>query len=179
MVRPPEGLAPHSGGKFPSALSGKYLMFHLARQEFGIPILYAREIVGLLAITPIPQLPPHVRGVINLRGQVIPVIDLPLKFGLQAAELAHQSCVILVHIVRYGKTVPVGFLVDGVPRVASLGPDNIQNTPDFGEDVDTEFLIGMAKTDQRVMPLLDIQKVLTAHELHGLAALVERDTQIQ
>jgi purine-binding chemotaxis protein CheW len=180
MVKQPEGLSPLlASPPTNSSLSGKYLIFQLACQEFGIPILYAREVIGALEITPIPQLPPHVKGLINLRGQVIPVIDLRLKFGLQPPEAANQSCVILVYIVRFGKPVPVGFLVDGVPRVAAFGPENLQQIPDFGEDVDTEFLIGVAKAGQKVMPLLDIQKVLTAHDLHGLAALVERDTPIQ
>ncbi len=151
--------------------AGKYLVFQLGREEFGIRVLKVREIMGVLDITSVPQTPNYVKGVINLRGKVIPVIDLRLKFGLPEAEYTHQTCIIVVQVSAPASSMLMGVIVDGVAEVATLAEAEIENTPDFGSDVETPFILGMAKIKGKVKILLDIDQVLTSQELHGLGAL--------
>ena len=151
---------------------GKYLTFQLASEEFGIRVLKVREIMGLQQITAVPQTPAHIKGVINLRGKVVPVIDLRLKFDLPAAEYTQRSCIIVTQV--QGETAPVlmGIVVDGVSEVLNLTAAEIEDTPDFGEEVSGQYLLGMAKVKGKVKILLDIDRVLSTQELHKMHAIV-------
>src|SRR5258707_8678182 len=141
--------------------AGKYLTFQLANEEYGIRVLKVREIMGLQDITAVPQTPAHVRGVINLRGKVVPVIDLRLKFGLPGTEYTQRTCIIVTQVLRESSTILMGIVVDGVSEVLNLSGQEIENTPDFGEAVADEFLLGMAKVKGKVKILLDIDRVLS------------------
>lgn len=149
--------------------AGKYLAFHLGAEEFGIPVMTVREIMGLQDITAVPQTPAHVRGVLNLRGKVIPVIDLRLKFGLEPVEYGQRTSII---VVKIGELM-MGVIVDGVSEVVNLTSVEIEDTPDFGTGIQTPYLLGMAKTKGKVRMLLDIDHVLSNQELPGLDALIQ------
>ena len=152
--------------------AGKYLVFHLGNEEFGIRVLKVREIMGVLDITAVPQTPAYVKGVINLRGKVIPVVDLRLKFGLPETEYTQRTCIIVVQVQGEHAPILMGIVVDGVSEVLNLTAAEIEDTPDFGEDVAARYLLGMAKVKGKVKILLEINQVLTSTELHGLDALV-------
>lgn len=154
------------------ARAGKYLTFHLANEEFGIRVLKVREIMGLQEITAVPQTPCHIKGVINLRGKVVPVIDLRLKFGLPAAEYTQRTCIIVTQVQGESSLVLMGIVVDGVSEVLNLTTPEIEDTPDFGEDIAGRYLLGMAKVKGKVKILLDIDKVLSTQEIHGLNAIL-------
>jgi len=139
---------------------GKYLTFSLASEEYGIGILKVREIIGMMSITPVPQTPEFVKGVINLRGKVIPVIDLRLRFGLDATAYTERTCIIVVEIHGESGSIPMGIVVDAVSEVLNIRSADIENTPSFGVKLNTDFILGMAKTDGGVKILLDIDKVL-------------------
>jgi len=139
---------------------GKYLTFSLAGEEYGIGILKVREIIGMMPITPVPRTPDFVKGVINLRGKVIPVIDLRLRFGLEAAAYTERTCIIVVEILGDAGAVPMGIVVDAVSEVLNIRATDIENTPAFGVKLNTDFILGMAKTDGSVKILLDIDRVL-------------------
>src|SRR5512136_297554 len=144
---------------------GKYLTFSLAGEEYGIGILKVREIIGMMSITPVPQTPEFVKGVINLRGKVIPVIDLRLRFGLDATSYTERTCIIVVEIRGESGSVPMGIVVDAVSEVLNIRGADIENTPTFGVKLNTDFILGMAKTGGGVKILLDIDKVLAAFQL--------------
>lgn len=152
------------------ARAGKYLTFHLAQEEFGIRVLKVREIMGLQEITAVPQTPGHVKGVINLRGKVVPVIDLRLKFGLPAAEYTQRTCIIVTQVQGESASVMMGIVVDGVSEVLNLSGPEIEDTPDFGESGGSQYLLGMAKVKGKVKILLDIDRVLSTSEIHNLNA---------
>jgi purine-binding chemotaxis protein CheW len=152
--------------------AGKYLVFHLGREEFGIRVLKVREIMGVQDITAVPQTPTYVKGVINLRGKVIPVVDLRLKFGLPEAEYTQRTCIIVVQVQGEAGVMPMGIVVDGVAEVLTLTPADIEDTPDFGQGVATPYLLGMAKIKGKVKILLEIDQVLTRQELHGIEAVL-------
>ncbi len=149
--------------------AGKYLTFHLASEEFGIRVLQVREIMGLQDITAVPQTPHHVKGVINLRGKVIPVLCLRSKFGLQPVEYTARTCIIVVQVRGEAGPLHVGIVVDAVSEVLNVNAAEVEDTPDFGGGVPTPYLLGMAKIKDRVKILLDIDEVVTPHEL-SLAA---------
>jgi purine-binding chemotaxis protein CheW len=146
---------------------GKYLTFALAQEEFGLEILKVREIIGYIEVTAIPQTPPYVKGVINLRGQVIPVIDLRARFDMETAEITGQTCIIVVEIAQRGRTFSTGITVDRVQEVLDITESSIENAPQFGASVDTSFILGMAKIADSVKILLDIDKILAGTELAG------------
>ena len=154
------------------ARAGKYLVFQLGREEFGIRVLKVREIMGVQDITAVPQTPAHVKGVINLRGKVIPVVDLRLKFGLPEIEYTQRTCIIVVQVQGDTNSVLMGIVVDGVAEVLNLVAGDIEDTPDFGQGAATPYLLGMAKIKNQVKILLDIDQVLNSQELHGLNALM-------
>jgi purine-binding chemotaxis protein CheW len=166
-------LSENMAGPQADARAGKYLTFHLANEEFGIRVLKVREIMGLQEITAVPQTPSHVKGVINLRGKVVPVVDLRLKFGLPAAEYTQRTCIIVTQV--QGETAPVlvGIVVDGVSEVLNLSGQEIENTPDFGDDAGVRYLLGMAKVKGKVKILLDIDQVLSTQDLHNLDAILK------
>jgi purine-binding chemotaxis protein CheW len=151
---------------------GKYLTFQLANEEFGIRVLKVREIMGLQEITAVPQTPAHIKGVINLRGKVIPVIDLRLKFDLPGAEYTQRTCIIVTQVQGESGALLMGIVVDGVSEVLNLTGAEIEDTPDFGEDVAGGYLLGMAKVKGKVKILLDIDRVLSAQELHSLNSIM-------
>jgi len=150
--------------------AGKYLTFQLASEEFGIRVLKVREIMGLQEITAVPQTPPHIKGVINLRGKVVPVIDLRLKFGVPAADYTQRTCIIVTQVQGESGAILMGIVVDGVSEVLNLTGGEIEDTPDFGEQIAGQYLLGMAKVKGKVKILLDIDKVLSSQELHNLNA---------
>ncbi len=147
------------------ALGGKYLTFVLAREEYGLEILKVREIIGMMEITAIPRTPDFVKGVINLRGKVIPVIDLRRKFEMPAADATDQTCVIVVDV----GAVEMGIIVDKVSEVLAIAAEDIEPPPSFGVAVDTDFILGMGKANDRVTILLDISRVLTGQDLSAIA----------
>jgi purine-binding chemotaxis protein CheW len=152
---------------------GKYLVFELGREEFGIRVLKVREIMGIQDITAVPQTPAHVKGVINLRGKVIPVVDLRLKFGLPEQEYTQRTCIIVVQVRGDAGPLLMGIVVDGVAEVLNLAAADIEDTPDFGDGTATPYLLGMAKAKGKVKILLEIDRVLTSQDLHALNALLQ------
>jgi purine-binding chemotaxis protein CheW len=152
---------------------GKYLVFHLGREEFGIRVLKVQEIMGIQDITAVPQTPRHIKGVINLRGKVIPVVDLRLKFGLPEREYTQRTCIVVVRVGAGAVSMPTGIVVDGVAEVLNLAAADIEDTPDFGDGTATPYLLGMAKVKGKVKILLEIDRVLTSQDLHALNALVQ------
>ena len=154
-----------------SSKAGKYLTFALGNEEFGLEILKVREINGYMAITAIPQAPGYVKGVINLRGQVIPVVDLRLKFGMNAAEVTEETCIIVVEITQGNRKFQTGIVVDRVKEVLDIAGENIENSPEFGSNVDTDFILGMGKVNGAVKILLDIDKVLGGENLQLAAGM--------
>ncbi len=143
---------------------GKFLTFFLAKEEYGIEILKVQEIIGVMAITPVPRTPDHLRGVINLRGKIIPVVDLRLKLGLPAAE--GQTCIIVVR----ARGLEIGITVDQVSEVANIADKDIEPVPAFGNGVATEDLLGIGKTGGRVRLLLDIDRILSNQDVADLRA---------
>lgn len=152
---------------------GKYLTFALAREEYGLEILKVREIIGYMEITAVPQTPHYVKGVINLRGQVIPVVDLRTKFGMETAEVTEQTCIIVVEITQAGRKFNTGIIVDRVQEVLDIAGKDIEEAPQFGGAVDTDFILGMAKIGESVKILLDIDKVLAGAD--SITAVATRD----
>lgn len=157
-----------------SVHEGKYLTFVLGKEEYGIEILKVREIIGLLDITRVPQTPDYMKGVINLRGKVIPVIDLRLKFSMPEEEHTQETCVIVVE-VRAHCNVPqlIGIIVDSVSEVSDIGSGAIEGTPDFGHGIDTDFIRGLGKVKGKIIMLLDIEQVLSSEELEMAEQLVK------
>jgi purine-binding chemotaxis protein CheW len=151
---------------------GKYLTFLLGREEFAIQVLRVREIMGIQDITAVPQAPACVKGVINLRGKVIPVVDLRLKFCLPEKEYTPRTCIIVVQVQSGGVSLPTGIVVDEVSEVLTLAAGDIEDTPDFGEGTGAamSYLLGMAKVKGKVKILLDIDRVLSSPEAQGLNA---------
>jgi purine-binding chemotaxis protein CheW len=144
------------------ARGGKFLTFFLAGEEYGLEILKVHEIIGMLPITRVPRTPEFIRGVINLRGRVIPIVDLRRKFGMAHEEAAQETCIIVVQV----QGVSIGIVVDKVSEVASITDSEIEATPSFGADVPTDFLLGLGKSGDRVRLLLDIERVLSSTDLH-------------
>ncbi len=148
---------------------GKYLTFTLAGEEYGIGILKIKEIIGMMAITSVPQTPEFIKGVINLRGKVIPVMDLRLRFGMPAMDYTERTCIIVVEINGGAGTVQVGVVVDAVSEVLNIKADDIEPTPSFGTRLNTDFILGMAKMNGGIKILLDINRVLSSEETALLA----------
>lgn len=153
------------------ARAGKYLTFGLGKEEFAIQVMRVREIMGVQEITAVPQTPEYVKGVINLRGKVIPVVDLRLKFGMQPQDYTQRTCIIVVQIEQEDARLLTGVVVDEVSEVVTLQSGDIEDTPDFGRGVATPYLLGMAKLKGKVKILLDINKVMSDQEVRGLGDL--------
>ena len=147
---------------------GKYLTFSMADEEYGIGILKIKEIIGMMPITTVPQTPEFVKGVINLRGKVIPVIDLRLRFGMDSIDYTERTCIIVVEIEKESGTVMIGIVVDSVSEVLNIKAEDIEDTPTFGTKLDTNYILGMAKMEGGVKILLDIDQVLSAEEVADL-----------
>jgi purine-binding chemotaxis protein CheW len=149
---------------------GKYLTFALAQEEYGLEILKVREIIGYMEITAVPQTPEHVKGVINLRGQVIPVVDLRAKFGMETTETTEETCIIVVEIAQADRKFSTGIVVDHVQEVLDIAGDDIEDAPQFGSSVNTDFILGMGKVDDTVKILLDIDRVLAGTDFSSVAS---------
>ncbi|MGE5255700.1 MAG: chemotaxis protein CheW [Hyphomicrobiales bacterium] len=143
---------------------GKYLTFILANEEYGIGILRIKEIIGMMPITSVPQTPEFIKGVINLRGKVIPVMDLRLRFGMPSLDYTERTCIIVVEIDGQTGTVQIGIVVDAVSEVLNIRAEDIEATPSFGTRLNTDFILGMAKMNGGVKILLDIDRVLSSAE---------------
>ena len=147
------------------ATPGKYLTFLLGGESYGIPVLKVREIIRHVVLTTVPQMPSYVKGVTNLRGKIIPVVDLRIKFGLPDAESSEQSCVVVVQVQSSSNLrIQIGLVVDGVEEVANISAAEIEPTPDFGGALSGDTIIGMAKVKGRVKALLDIERVVGLSE---------------
>lgn len=147
------------------SLAGKYLTFRLAQEEYGLEILKVREIIGLMGITRVPRTPQYIRGVINLRGKVIPVLDLRAKFDMETIADTEETCIIVVDVQSGGTSILMGILVDAVSEVLDIQANEIEEPPTFGSDVDTRFILGIGKVKNSVKILLDIDRVLTGVDL--------------
>ena len=161
-------------------LAGKYLTFTLHQESYGIEVLKVREIIRLITITAVPQMPNYVRGVINLRGKIIPVMDLRLKFGFDQAASTEQTCIIVVQVkLPDGKATQMGLVVDGVEEVTNIVASDIEETPDFGGQIGTDYIVGMAKIKGVVKTLLDIDGVISADALKNLKIPASLSTATQ
>jgi purine-binding chemotaxis protein CheW len=152
------------------AAGGKYLTFVLGLEEYGVPVLKVREIIKVMDITRVPQVPPHVLGVINLRGKVIPVIDLRRKFGLSAQEYDARTCIIVADVKLESAKVMMGVVVDSVSEVLNVAGAEIDQTPEFGGHTSTDYVLGLAKVKGTVKILLDLDRVLGSDGQLGFAA---------
>ena len=150
------------------AKAGKYLTFKLSTEEYGLEILKVREIIGLMNITAVPRTPDYVRGVINLRGTIIPVVDLRKKFGMESTEETEQSCIIVVEVTKKDGSEAIGVFVDAVSEVLDIAENDIEKAPSLGA-VNTDFILGMAKIKDSVKILLNVEKVLTTEEITDIS----------
>jgi purine-binding chemotaxis protein CheW len=156
-------------------LAGKYLTFKLSSEEYGLEILKVREIIGLMNITTIPRTPDYIRGAVNLRGKIIPVVDLRVKFGMEAIEDTEETCIIFVEVEKKDTSTQMGILVDSVSEVLDIDGKNIEPTPAFGETFDARFILAMARIKEQVKILLNIDEVLTSKELVSIISATPQD----
>ncbi len=148
--------------------AGKYLTFKLADEDYGISLLKVREIIGMMPITSVPRTPSFVMGVINLRGKVIPVTDLRLRFGMPESDYTDRTCIIVVEVEGNDLQIQMGIVVDAVTEVLPVRTEEIEAAPKFGANVDTQYILGMANMDGAVKILLDIDRVMTEEEVAEL-----------
>ncbi len=163
-------------GSSASEKAGKYLTFSLANEEYGIGILKVKEIIGMMSITSVPQTPVFVKGVINLRGKVIPIMDLRLKFGMQEIEYTERTCIIVVEIERDNSFILIGIIVDSVSEVLNIKNEEIEAAPTLGAKANTDYILGIAKMEGGVKVLLDIDRVLGQQELEMLGSVRQETT---
>lgn len=161
MTQPQEPILDSTGNR----LAGRYLTFLLGREEYGVPILNVREIIGLMDITPVPKAPEFIRGVINLRGKVITVLELRRKFGMEVVDDTSETCIIVVDTHRGEDEVQVGMLVDKVSEVLDVVSEDIDPPPRFGGDSETSFLLGTAKSRGGVKILLNVEEIVKSDEV--------------
>lgn len=159
------GIGSERGTVSTAYLSGKYLTFTLDQEVFGLGILKVQEIIGIMTVTHVPRTPPFVRGVINLRGRVIPVIDLRIKFGMESRSNTERTCIIVVQVASGQTNITMGIIVDEVSEVLDVKAEQIEPAPSFGSSVDTTFILGMGKVGDKVVMLLDVDRVLSTQEL--------------
>jgi purine-binding chemotaxis protein CheW len=157
-----------TGAKAMIEREGKYLTFTMADEEYGIGILKIKEIIGMMPVTTVPRTPGFVKGVINLRGKVIPVVDLRLRFGMESIDYTERTCIIVVEIAVASGTVMIGIVVDSVSEVLNIKGEDIEETPTFGAKLNTDYIHGMAKMEGGVKILLDIDQVLSTEEVSVL-----------
>lgn len=148
---------------------GKFLTFFLEEEEYGLQILKVHEIIGVMDITSVPRTPVFVKGVINLRGKIIPVIDLRRKFRMDTIDYTQQTCIIVVQV----QETQMGIIVDQVSEVLDIQDEDIEDTPNFGKDVTTDYILGIGKSESKVKLLLDIEKVLSAQDVVDIQSVVE------
>ena len=149
-----------SANRDSGVISGKFLTFCLEEEVYGLEILKVREIIGMMNITPVPRAPTFIRGVINLRGKVIPVVDLRLKFGMETVEQTNETCIIVVQ----AQEVEMGVVVDSVSEVLDIAAEDVEDAPSFGVEVNTDYILGIGKSEEGIKLLLDIEGVLSNPE---------------
>lgn len=152
-----------------SEVAGKYLTFRLAAEEYGLQILKVQEILGLMSVTRVPRTPPFIRGVVNLRGKVIPVVDLRRKFRLPVVADTKRTCIIIAQIDRADGALTLGAVVDQVSEVQNIPPEAIEPPPAIGQAIDTAFITGLGKAGRKVVVMLDIDRVLSDSETRAVA----------
>ena len=157
--------------------TNKYITFFLDKEEYGVEISKVREIIGIMDITSTPNTPPYIKGVLNLRGKVIPVVDMRLKFSMEEVPYSERTCIIVMELINNAKTTLIGGLVDTVSEVLHVNAEDIEEAPSFGVNVNTDAILGMAKINNKVKILLDIDKVLGIDEIKILKNL-EDDSDI-
>ncbi len=155
----------------------QHLAFLVGRDEYAVPILSVREIVGFAEATRVPATPPWIRGVVNLRGQVLPVVDLAVKFGLPPVTVTTRSCVVVFEVPIDGQSTTVGALVDAVSQVLDLAPGDIEPPPSFGTQIRVDYLVGATLENGRFTLLLDTDRVLRAEEILALSNAAEAAAQ--
>lgn len=155
-------------------LEGKYLTFFLAEEQYGIHIGMVREIVGFMPVVPIPRTPDFIKGVVNLRGAVVPVLDLRRRLALPDAAITDKTCIVVAEMDRATDVLVMGLLVDTVAEVLHIRPEDISEPPDFGGSVRTDYILGIARAENTVRILLDIQRILTLQESMDLADVLDR-----
>jgi purine-binding chemotaxis protein CheW len=153
--------------------AGKYLTFFLASEEYGVEILKVQEIIGRMPITPVPLTSRYIRGVINLRGKIHPIMDLKVKFGMDETKITDETCIIVIKTT----SMMMGILVDKVSEVVNVAPGDIEDTPSFGADVNPEYLLGVGKTGGRVRLLLDIEKVINTADVINMKKVVGEENK--
>jgi purine-binding chemotaxis protein CheW len=155
----------------------QYLTFLTAGEEYAISIAKVREIIEYDTVTTVPNTPPWISGVTNLRGRVIPVVDLAVKFGLQSSRISKFSCVIITEVIFQGENITMGVLSDAVSQVIDLSADEIEKTPPFGTRIKIEYLLGMGAVGKKFCLILDIDKVLSADEMLAVTLVEEKETK--
>jgi purine-binding chemotaxis protein CheW len=153
--------------------ANKYLTFQLGGESYGLEILKVQEIIGIMTVTRVPRTPGFMRGVINLRGKVIPVIDLRLKFSMASREDTDRTCIIVVRVVDDAREVTMGVIVDEVSEVQTIDESQIEPPPSFGTTMDTEFILGMGKAGDKVVILLDVDRVLSGGEIARVSEVTQ------
>jgi purine-binding chemotaxis protein CheW len=153
----------------------QYLTFFVAGEEYAVGVLRVKEIIEYQPLTRVPSTPPWVRGVINLRGAVVPVVDLGVKFGLPASTVTKRTCLVIVELAHEGERAVLGIVVDTVSQVMDLSAADIEPAPPFGTQVRVDYLLGMAKLDKKFVLLLDIDRVLSAREVLAPPDVLESD----
>lgn len=156
------------GNQMTEGKGGKYLTFSLGSEEYGIGIVKVKEIIGMMPITSVPRTPDFMKGVINLRGKVIPVIDLRLRFSMPETDYTERTCIIIVEIMGVSRDITIGIVVDSVSEVLNIKDEEIEKPPEFGSRLNTEYILGMAKLEGGVKILLKIDKVLGSGEMSTL-----------
>lgn len=159
--RQPEQSAGHSSSP------GKYLTFQLETEEYGVEVLQVREIIGYVPVTPVPRTPAHIRGVLNRRGQVVPVVDLRTRLGLPTAEPDNETCIVVTELSHGDKCITTGMLVDRVCEILTINADQMEPPPELGAMEGDDFILSMAKIGEKVKILLDVERVLSVRELQG------------
>lgn len=165
---PGDAVSPHGG---------KYLTFSLGGEEYGLQIGKVREIIGYLHVTAVPRTPPFVEGVINLRGQIIPVLDLRVRFAMETAARTRQTCIIVVETRRDGRGLSIGLIVDRVLEVLEIAGKDIDEPPALGSAVATDFILGMGKSGNAVKILLDVDRVVATGDGYGETTAISTDTK--
>ena len=157
----------------------QYLTFFIREEEYAARILRVKEIIEFERVTRVPAMPVHVRGVINLRGAVLPVVDLAAKFGHGPSAPTRTTCIIVVETQLHGDSIVVGLMADAVSEVVDIGDDAIEPPPSFGTHVRVDFLTGMGKLDNRLVLVLDIDRVLSPVEIQQTIEAVEAQSAVE
>ncbi|MEQ9616793.1 MAG: chemotaxis protein CheW [Phycisphaerales bacterium] len=156
------------------ANANKYLSFVLGKEEYSVEILKVREIIGIIDVTPLPQTPDYIKGVINLRGKIIPVVELRTRFGIESVEYTDATCIIVVEVESTdGEQLHMGVIVDTVSEVLSIGANDLEPAPKFATAVNTDYILGIGKVKGKTIILLDINKVLSAAEISAISTKAE------